>query len=130
MVSSYEPHNLANAQYVKLVGVLNGFLNYNVEYAHQTTNNLDSFQHGMTTYEAVNGLMGNNISIGDNNQLIKGDKYNFGSYINSTVQIPTAGSFFVGNPQVWQDVRLHVGQFHSTLTVSYTHLTLPTKRIV
>ena len=109
VVSSYEPHNLANAQYVKFVGVLNSFLNYNVEYAHQTTNNLDSFQYGMTTYEAVNGLMGNNISIDD-----KEDKYNFGSYIDSTVQIPTAGSFFVGNPQVWQDVRLHVGQFHST----------------
>ena len=30
VVSDYEPHNLANGQYSKLVVVLTGFLNYNV----------------------------------------------------------------------------------------------------
>ena len=107
VVSNYEPHNLANAQYNKLVTVLNMFLNYNVEYAHQTTNNLDSFQHGMTSFEATMGLIGNNISIDDTE-----DEYNFGRYIDSVTTIPSAGSFFVGNPQVWQDVRLHVGRFY------------------
>ena len=108
VVSDYEPHNLANAQYVKLVEVLNKFLNYNVEYAHQSTNNLDSFQYGMTTYQAAQGLMQNSFSFGEE------DKYDFGDYLDSAIPIPTAGSFFVGNPQVWQDVRLHVGWFHPT----------------
>jgi len=109
VISDYEPHNLANAQYNKLVTVLNAFLLYHVEYAHQTTNNLDSFQHGMTSFEATMGLIGNNISIDDTE-----DKYNFGRYIDSAVTIPPIGSFFVGNPQVWQDVRLNVGRFYST----------------
>lgn len=110
VVSDYEPHNLAHAQYNKLILVLNAFLNYKVEYAHQTTNNLDSFQHGMTTLEAVNGLLNNNIDI----TFDDGDDYDFGKYEDSAVPVPPAGSFFVGNPQVWQAVRLNVGEYHTS----------------
>tara|TARA_R110002110_G_scaffold3458_9_gene17686 strand:+ start:10262 stop:16573 length:6312 start_codon:yes stop_codon:yes gene_type:complete len=110
VVSEYEPHNLANAQYNKLVLTLHTFLNYNVEYAHQTTNNLDSFQHGMTTFEAVNGLLGHNFDM--DSIFSDKDDYNFGKYIDSAIPVPPGGSFFVGNPPVWQAVRLNVGEFH------------------
>jgi len=104
--SNYEPHNLAHAQYDKLHLVIETFLTYNVEYAHTSTNHLDSFQHGLTTFEAVLGLLGSVNSINDEE-----DKYNFGRYVDSTTTIPSVGGFFVGNPIEWQAIRLNVGEF-------------------
>ena len=104
--SDYEPHNLANAQYIKIQNTLLQFLYERVDYAHESTNHLDTYSNGMTTYEAVKAVL-------DNITKIQPSPYNFGKYSNSATQIPSPGGFFVGNPQEWQDIRLHVGEFYA-----------------
>ena len=50
-------------------------------------------------------------------------EYDFGEYSASTTPIPAGGNFFVGNPVVYQDMRIHVGEFyHSTTIPEFNHL--------
>ena len=104
------PINLSVAQTRKFFDVVHKFINSKITYAHRSTTNLDSVIDNATLMQRLRAIINQN------------NEYDFGKYSATTVPIPAAGNNFVGNPTVYQDMRIYVGEFYNSAVSELNHL--------
>ena len=93
--------DLGIAQMVKFSDIVRSFLDKKTKYVHRSTTNMDLIVNNSSLLQKIMALHTNS------------DEYDFGSYSNSVVQIPSPGGSFTLNYQEYQDIRLHVGEYYS-----------------
>ena len=113
-LGTINPTTLSTAQTKKFLSILHKFIFSNITYAHRSTTNLDSVFNNATLMQRLRALANNS------------KEYDFGVYSASSTSIPSLGNSFVGNPVEYQDMRIHVGEFYSSITTPHYNHLIPT----